>query len=129
MYRTNILAAGIACASAVTIKSKTEAEWGFISDIGDAVSSGVSDIGDTFSDWGGDIGNAFTSAWGDVTNAFDDLGDWASNDVGGWLVDTGSAIGNAFEDAFDWASDGGNWEAFGTTLAGGTVALLTGNPD
>ena len=122
MYRTQILAAGIAYASAITIKAETEAEWGWFND---AVSS--------------------------VGNAFEDAADFVTDDVGGWLGDVGNTIGggfsdfgdllgdgfddafdgiyNAFDDAWGWVSDGSNWEALGTTLLGGTVALLSGNPD
>ena len=113
MYRSTIFSAAIACASAITLNS--EAEWGFLDDVGDA----FTDFGNGFVDTFEDIGNGIGNAW-------DDTMDWFGGDFTDFWVDD---VGGAFDDAWGWASDGGNWEAFGTTLAGGTVALLTGNPD
>jgi hypothetical protein len=115
MYRSTIFAAAIACASAVTIKSEAEAEWGFLDDIGGA----FEDFGNGFVDTFEDIGNG-------IAGGFGDMGDWFAGDFTDFWVDD---VGGAFDDAWGWVSDGGNWEAFGTTLAGGTVALLSGDPD
>ena len=125
MYRTQILAAGIACASAITIKAETDAEfWG-------SITSAFDDVGDFFTeDVGGFFENGVGGFFNDVGSAigggFSDFGNWVEDDVGGFFEDT---IGGAFEDAWGWVSDDANWEALGTTLLGGTVALLSGNPD
>ena len=125
MYRTQILAAGIACASAITIKAETDAEfWG-------SITSAFDDVGDFFTeDVGGffenDVGGFFNDVGSAIGGGFSDFGNWVEDDVGGFFEDT---IGGAFEDAWGWVSDDANWEALGTTLLGGTVALLSGNPD
>lgn len=125
MYRTQILAAGIACASAITIKAETDAEfWGDIT-------SAFNDVGDFFTeDVGGffenDVGGFFNDVGSAIGGGFSDFGNWVEDDVGGFFEDT---IGGAFEDAWDWVSGGANWEAMGKTLLGGTVALLSGDPD
>ena len=125
MYRTQILAAGIACASAITIKAETDTEfWG-------AIESAVSDVGNFFTeDVGGffenDVGGFFNDVGSAIGGGFTDFGNWVEDDVGGFFEDT---IGGAFEDAWGWVSDDANWEAMGKTLLGGTVALLSGNPD
>ena len=125
MYRTQILAAGIACASAITIKAETDTEfWG-------SITSAFDDVGDFFTeDVGGffenDVGGFFNDVGSAIGGGFSDFGNWVEDDVGGFFEDT---IGGAFEDAWGWVSDDANWEALGTTLLGGTVALLSGNPD
>ena len=113
MYRSTIFAAAIACASAVTIKS--EAEWGWFDDAIDS----IGDFGNDFVDTMEDFGNGFV-------DTFNDVGDWFADDFTSFWEDD---VGGAFGDAWGWVSDGGNWEAFGTTLLGGTVALLSGDPD
>ena len=130
MYRTQILAAGIACASAITIKAETEAEWGFFNDAVSSIGNAIDDVGDFVTD---DVGSFFTD---DVGGFFNDVG----NTIGGGFSDFGNLLGNglddafngiynAFDDAWGWVSDDSNWEALGKTLLGGTVALLNGNPD
>ena len=117
MYRTQILAAGIACASAITIKAETDAEfWG-------SITSAFDDVGGFFEN---DVGGFFNDVGSAIGGGFSDFGNWVEDDVGGFFEDT---IGGAFEDAWGWVSDDANWEALGTTLLGGTVALLSGNPD
>ena len=117
MYRTQILAAGIACASAITIKAETDAEfWGDIT-------SAFNDVGDFFTE---DVGGFFEDIGSAIGGGLSDFGSWVEDDVGGFFEDD---VGGFFEDAWGWVSDDANWEALGTTLLGGTVALLSGNPD
>ena len=130
MYRTQILAAGIAYASAITIKAETEAEWGWFNDAVSSVGDAFDDVGDFVTD---DVGSFFTD---DVGGFFNDVGNTIGGGftdlsffLGNGLDDAFGTIGNAFDDAWGWVSDGSNWEALGTTLLGGTVALLSGNPD
>jgi hypothetical protein len=113
MYRSTIFAAAIACANALTIESGAEAEFW------DDITGAFEDFGNGFVDTFEDIGEF-------IVDGFEDVGEWFEGDfVDFWEDD----VGGAFEDAWGWVSDGGNWEAFGTTLLGGTIALLTGNPD
>lgn len=130
MYRTQILAAGIACASAITIKAETEAEWDWFNNAVNTVGDALDDVGDFIvDDVGGFITDDVGGFFGDVGNAigggFNDFGNLLDDTFGGVIGD----IGDAFEDAWGWVSDDSNWEALGKTLLGGTVALLNGNPD
>lgn len=122
MYRTQILAAGIACASAITIKAETEAEWDFFNNAVSTVSNTIDDVGDFITD---DVGGFFNDVGNTIGGGFSDFGNLMDNTFGGVFDD----IGGAFEDAWGWVSDDSNWEALGKTLLGGTVALLNGNPD
>ena len=122
MYRTQILAAGIAYASAITIKAETEAEWGWFNDAVSSVGNAFEDVGDFVTD---DVGGFFNDVGNTIGGGFSDFGGLMDDTFGGFFDD----VGDAFGDAWGWVSDGSNWEALGTTLLGGTVALLSGNPD
>ena len=122
MYRTQILAAGIAYASAITIKAETEAEWGWFNDAVSSVGDAFEDVGDFVTD---DVGGFFNDVGNTIGGGFSDFGGIMDDTFGGFFDD----VGDAFGDAWGWVSDGSNWEALGTTLLGGTVALLSGNPD
>ena len=131
MYRSTTLIAGIACTQALHIEAQTEAEWGFFEDIGNAFNDAgnwfggaVDDVGDFFvEDVGGafaDAGNWLDDAFGDAIDFFDD----SFSDAGNWIEGAANDFAGGIEDAWNWVSNPSNWEAFGKTIAGGTVALL-----
>ena len=101
MLRSNILAATIACTTAINMQAEAETE----------------NVWNKGMDWLKGAGNS-TKKWfeGDFSNFWTDK-------VGG----TFKNVGNKWGDSFKWMGNGENWKASLNTMGIGTVQFWTGD--